>query len=66
MVIVWFGQQAVWSGEKIMATHASLDVHSQLVHGDRDSRRNQGLLRFAAGIESADDLIADLKAALNG
>jgi len=40
-------------------THASMDQHAQIVAGIRE-----GLLRLSVGIESADDLVADLARAL--
>ncbi|MCY3611045.1 MAG: cystathionine gamma-synthase [Gemmatimonadetes bacterium] len=40
-------------------THASMDQHAQIVAGIRE-----GLLRVSVGIESADDLVADLERAL--
>ena len=40
-------------------THASMDQHAQIVAGIRE-----GLLRLSVGIESADDLVADLERAL--
>ncbi len=41
-------------------THASMDADARRVAGITD-----GLLRLSVGIESSDDLVADLRAALD-
>jgi len=53
-------------GTESLITYPMLQTHADMPEEERNARGiNAGLLRLSVGLESADDLIADLKKAMN-